>query len=161
MLHRILPILLLVSFCFAQETKAQDSLSAGQHKNFRCGPGVIGGIFLLEGGAAVYSYIASKPSWYGDKIMGGLYVGASVALVGIGIGEFIGNRGDPQEQICGSILYVGISYGLSRLAVYNLFQAEGRSFLSRFNRNLIEFNATYNSPRRLVWPLSTLFWQIQ
>ena len=149
MRQRLVLILAVATFCFVHDSKAQDSVSAGQHKKFRCGPSVVGGIFLLEGVAGMYSYVASKPSWYGDKIMGGVYAGASLALVGIGIGEFIGSQGDPQEQICGSILYAGISYGLSRLAVYNLFQARGLSFRSRFNRNFIEFNAAYIVPGAL------------
>ena len=78
--------------------------------------------------------------------MGGVYAASSIAVLGIGIGEYINNAGDRKEQICGSILYLGISYGLSRLAVYNLFQAEGQSSLSRSNRNFIEFNAAFIGP---------------
>ena len=149
-MHRVLIITIFIVICCSRGTKAQDSVYISPDLNkIRRGPPIAVGVVLLEAVAGGYSYVASKPQWYGDKIMGGVYAASSIVLLAVGVNEYIYNKGDRKQQICGSILYLGLSYGLSRLAVYNLLQADGQSFTSRFNRNFIEFNAAYLVPGAL------------
>ncbi len=146
-MRRALMIISVVLLCYPLGAKAQDTGAFYQpHIVINRGVGIVTAVVLLEGVAGMYSYVASKPEWYGDKIMGCIYAGASAGLIAVGVSEYIHNKGDRHEQICGSILYAGISYGLSRLAVYNLIQARGKSFEARFGRNFIEFNAAYLAP---------------
>ena len=76
MLHRFLSILAIVSFCFAHEAKAQDRVHVdSNYKKFRCGPGPVAGVIILEVYGVGFSYIASKHrgmetrSWAGYMLL--------------------------------------------------------------------------------------------
>lgn len=97
------------------------------------------------------SYYASKPSAYGDKVTGWLYAGSSaVMLVYIPFYWTDKNNNiDPKlkkEKIWNTITMVGLSYGFSRIARYNLLKSSGDTFATRLKRNLIESHAAYFVP---------------
>ena len=141
-----------LSFAFGQDTTSQAIAHADTiFPEFRCGPPIAAGLVIGEAILIGFSYYAAKPQAYGDKVMGGIYAGSSVATVVYLPFYWFGkaNRKDPgfkKDRIWTSIMLAGMGYGFSRLALYNLLQAEGDNSSQRFARNIIEVNTAYIVP---------------
>jgi hypothetical protein len=97
------------------------------------------------------SYYASKPGAYGDKVIGWLYAASSAAML-VYIPFFWTDKSNnldndfKKDRIWNTVAMVGLSYGFSRIATYNLLRSEGDTFNTRFKRNLIESHAAYFIP---------------
>lgn len=145
-------LLLIINFSFAQA----DSLSEkpSMEVSPRHSPTVAGKIIRLavcEGLLVASSSAASNTKDHGDKIMGWTYAAYSAFSLTLFICNSAkkSNRLDSNYQknrISHAIISLGISYGLSRIATYNLYQANGDSRNKRFTRNLIENNCAFIVP---------------
>jgi hypothetical protein len=97
------------------------------------------------------SYLAAEPKAYGDKMVGWMYAGGSAALL-VYIPFYLTNKGnnsDPdfkKHRTWNTVTMLGLSYGFSRVATYNLIHGKGDPFNTRLKRNLIEIHAAYIVP---------------
>ena len=113
--------------------------------------GFIGRFIVAEALLIGTSYYASKPGAYGDKVVGWLYAGSSAALLLYMPFYWTSksnhlNQNFKKDRIWNAVTMVGLSYGFSRIATYNLLNSDGDTFRTRFKRNIIESHAAYFSP---------------
>lgn len=110
-----------------------------------------GGLIVVEAFLIGISYYASKPRASGDKVVGGLYAISAAALLAYTPFYWTNKKNnlDPDfknDRIWNAVTMVGLGYGFSRIANYNLFNSDGHSFDRRFKRNLIESHTAYFIP---------------
>ena len=115
-------------------------------QSHRHGPPLAASIVLFEVIATGFSAYAAAPQYYGDKIMGGIYGASAVLMPIMMLNEYMDHGKIDEQFIPDVITTLGISYGLSRLATYNLLQASNDNPDKRLTRNLIEFHTTYLIP---------------
>lgn len=97
---------------------------------------------LLIGGM---SYYASLPKAHGDKVIGWLYAGAAAATL-IYLPFYWFDKENNADRVWNMITMLGLSYGFSRIATYNLLHSDDDPFHTRFTRNLLEMHAAYIIP---------------
>jgi len=112
----------------------------------RHGPPLAASIVLFEVLATGFSAYAASPQYYGDKVMGGIYGASAVLMPIVMLNEYMDHGKIDGQFVPDVVTTLGISYGLSRLAAYNLLQAGNDDGNKRLTRNLIEFHTTYLVP---------------
>ena len=145
-------LLLGINFSFAQADSLSENPSVDAYPRHK--PTVAGTIIRLavcEGLLLASSSAASNTQDHGDKIMGWTYAAYSALALTLYICNSVkkSNRLDSNYQknkISNAIISLGITYGLSRIAMYNLYQANGDSRNKRFTRNLVENNCAFIVP---------------
>jgi hypothetical protein len=117
---------------------------------YRHGPGVpVFGLILVETFFVATSSYAAHPRSHGDEVMGWYYATVSAAILVATPFYLAGDEakwGSKKDRAWNSIMMLGMSYGFSRLATYNLLHADGDASNTRFTRNLIEVHAAYLVP---------------
>ena len=110
------------------------------------GPPLAASIVLFEVIATGFSAYATAPQYYGDKVIGAIYGTSAILMPIMMLNEYMDHGKIDEQYIPDMITTMGISYGLSRLATYNLLQAGNDNENKRLTRNLIEFHTTYLVP---------------
>jgi hypothetical protein len=151
-LHVTCYLMLITTFSFAQTDSlpAKPRVDSFPHHK-KSVAGAIVSFVLAEGIVTGISSIASNTEDHGDKIIGWTYAGGSAAMLTIFICNWAKkpNRLDSnykRDRITNAITMLGMSYGFSRIATYNLYKANGDSRNKRFVRNMIESNCAYIVP---------------
>lgn len=144
MKRMLLFVLLLVTTVVS---KAQDTPAVKQPAphNVRHGPPVVASIVLLEACAAGFSWYAAQPCYYGDKVMGTIYGATGIGFLAVLQSEYRASQ-PFSEKMGNAVTMLGLTYGMSRLAVYNLTVDSKETSDRRVVRNFIEFNAAYIIP---------------
>jgi hypothetical protein len=106
---------------------------------------VVAALILFEATAAGFSWYSAQPQYYGDKIMGGIYAATSVAFLAVSQSEWRANH-PTSWKIGNAVTMIGLSYGMARLALYNLTADKKEPSNKRVVRNFVEFNAAYMIP---------------
>lgn len=138
------------SFAQADSLPAKPSVESFPHHKPKVAGSIVSSV-LAEGLIACISSAASNTEDHGDKIIGWTYAGTSAAMLTLFICDWAkkSNRLDSnykRNRITNAITMLGMSYGFSRIATYNLYQATGDSRNKRFVRNMIESNCAYIVP---------------
>jgi hypothetical protein len=145
----LLLFILSVSMVYGQDHQQNltDRPPEADSIKHRRGPGLAGLIFT-EAFFVGTSYYAAQPEAHGDQVMGWFYAGASAAML-VSIPFYLTGKMDGEnkkDRAWNSIMMLGMSYGFSRVATYNLLHADGDASRTRFTRNLIEIHAAYLVP---------------
>jgi hypothetical protein len=150
LLFKLLLFLLSVSMVYGQDHQqnVMDPPEKADSIKHRHSPG-LGKLIFAEAFFVGTSYYAAQPEAHGDQVMGWFYASASAAML-VSIPFYLaGKKMDGEtkkDRAVNSIIMLGLSYGLSRVATYNLLHADGDASSTRFTRNLIEIHATYLVP---------------
>ena len=112
----------------------------------RHGPPLAASIVLFEVFATGFSAYAAAPQYYGNKVMGGIYGVSAILMPIMMLNEYMDHGKIDEQFIPDVVTTLGISYGLSRLATYNLLRSGNDGADKRLIRNLIEFHTTYLVP---------------
>lgn len=141
--------MLITSFSFAQADSVSAKPGVDSFPAYK--PTVAGTIVrsvLAEGLIAGISAAASNTEEHGDKIIGWTYAGASAFVLTFFICDLAKKSNGldsnyKRNRMVNAIAMLGLSYCFSRLATYNLYQANGDSRNKRFVRNMLESNCAY------------------
>ena len=131
----------LVSATFAQIDTSHSINSSDTVRHVNRHRKVLPNLLIAEAFILGTSYYASKPNTYGDKVIGWLYAGSSAAMLVYIPFYWTGksNKLDSdfkKNRIWNMVTMVGLSYGFSRIATYNLLKSDGDNFNKRFKRIL-------------------------
>ena len=141
----------LTTVTFAQVDSSHSVNSSDTLRHINRKRNVLPNLLIAETFVIGTSYYASKPDAYGDKVIGWLYAGSSAAVL-VYIPFYWtakSNKLDSdfkKDRIWNTVTMIGLSYGFSRIATYNLLKADNDNFDKRFKRNLIESHAAYFIP---------------
>jgi len=141
----------LVSVTFAQIDTSHSINSSDTVRHVNRQRKVLPNLLIAEAFILGTSYYAAKPDAYGDKVIGWLYAGSSAAML-VYIPFYWTDKSDKldsdfkKDRIWNMVTMVGLTYGFSRIATYNLLKSDGDNFNKRFKRNLIESHAAYFIP---------------
>jgi hypothetical protein len=144
-------LMLIITFSFAQaDSLAKPNVDSFSHNKPTVTRIIVSSV-LAEALITGISAAASNTEDHGDKIIGWTYAGCSAAMLTLFICDLAkkNNRLDSnykRNRITNAITMLGMSYGFSRIATYNLYQANGDSRNKRFVRNMIESNCAYIVP---------------
>lgn len=145
-----LMLIITCSFAQADSLLAKPNVDSFPHNKPTVARIIVSSV-LAEGLITGISAAASNTKDHGDKIVGWTYAGCTAAMLTLFICDWAkkNNRPDSnykRNRITNAITMLGMSYGFSRIATYNLYQANGDSRNKRFVRNMIESNCAYIVP---------------